>query len=195
MRMMKQSGGNVASRLVSEARAMLGEGGVGKLKLRALADRVGITAGSMYYHFDSKRSLLGIIAAAGYRRLAQELEIATDACRQREEIRAWARGYFAFAQREPQVFELMFDPEMAVLSNVEEARSELLGQFRATVAGMNEKYGLRIGQIDEITLAMWAAAHGAASLGPKMPCEGEFLDQVISGLEAVAMLHSRQRSG
>lgn len=192
---MKDAGSSAASRLVVEARAMLREGGVRKLKLRALADRVGITAGSMYYHFESKTALLGVLAAGGYRQLAASLERACSECPHRQEIRAWAKAYFAFSQREAAIFELMFDPEMTRLANVQAAREEVLAQFRQTVAGMNERYGLHITGIEDITAAMWAAAHGAASLAPDMPGEIPFLDQVIAGLEALAMLHSRQRSG
>jgi AcrR family transcriptional regulator len=192
---MRRTGDSVASRLVSEARAMLRQGGVRAVKLRALADRVGITAGSMYYHFENKSALLGILAASGFRQLTRELEAACDECGEAREIRAWAKAYFAFAQREPALFELMFDPEISAGANVREARSNLLASFRKTVGGMNAHYGLNITRIEEITLAIWAAAHGAASLGPGLPEEMEFLDKVIAGLEAIAMLHSQRRSG
>jgi len=91
---MRRTGDSVASRLVSEARAMLRQGGVRAVKLRGLADRVGITAGSMYYHFENKSALLGILAASGFRQLTRELETACDECGEGQEIRAWGQGLF-----------------------------------------------------------------------------------------------------
>ena len=48
---------------------MLEEGGLKQLNLRALAARAGITAGSMYHHYESKTELLGELAAGGFKEL------------------------------------------------------------------------------------------------------------------------------
>ena len=50
--------GDLPGRLLREARDMLEDGGLKQLNLRALAARTGITAGSMYHHYESKRALL-----------------------------------------------------------------------------------------------------------------------------------------
>ena len=58
--------GELRSRLLREARGMLDEGQ--PLHLRALAARAGITAGSMYHHYENKTELLGELAAGAHLR-------------------------------------------------------------------------------------------------------------------------------
>src|SRR3954469_18476023 len=104
--------GDLPGRLIREAREMLEEGGLKQLNLRALAARAGITAGSMYHHYESKAELLGELAAGGFKELRRELETADSVAGDGQRLRGWATGYFHFARREPALFALMFDPEM-----------------------------------------------------------------------------------
>jgi AcrR family transcriptional regulator len=115
--------GDLPGRLVREARAMLKVAGLKRLNLRALAAQAGITAGSMYHHYKSKRELLGVLAAGGFIELGRDLERACDEAGVAESLSAWAGSYFRFAEREPALFALMFDPEIAGLAPVAEAKA------------------------------------------------------------------------
>src|SRR3954469_9381030 len=90
--------GDLPGRLIREARGMLDEGGLKQLNLRALAARAGITAGSMYHHYDSKTALLGELAARGFVELRQDLERADRDAGPGRRLRAWATAYFHFAR-------------------------------------------------------------------------------------------------
>jgi AcrR family transcriptional regulator len=177
--------GDLPGRLIREAREMLHGSGLRALNLRALAARVGISAGSMYHHFDSKTALLAALAVAGFMELQRELERAGGAADAGQGLRAWANGYCRFAEREPALFALMFDPEIAGLARVAEARAAALASLRRVVSGVAETYGRGEGRLDEVTLAVWAAAHGAAGLGVSVPPHTELMDEVIAGLEAL----------
>ncbi|THD74553.1 MAG: TetR/AcrR family transcriptional regulator [Phenylobacterium sp.] len=175
--------GDLPGRLIREARGMLEEGGLKQLNLRALAARAGITAGSMYHHYDSKTALLGELAAGGFLELRRELERADREAGSGTRLRSWATGYFGFAQREPALFGLMFEPEIAELAAVSQAREAALDILRRIVAEVAAAQGRADPPLDQITLAVWASAHGAASLAT--PGQPRLIDEVIVGLETL----------
>ena len=175
--------GDLPGRLLREAREMLEEGGLKQLNLRALASRSGITAASMYHHFESKRALLAELAALGFGELRRSLDQADRDAVAGGRLRAWATGYFAYARAEPAMFALMFDPEIAELPVVAEARDAALARLHQVVEEVIESLGRQGAPIDKITLAVWAAAHGAAGLA--RPGQPELIEDVITGLGAL----------
>ena len=164
---------------------MLDEGGLKGLNLRALAARAGITAGSMYHHYDSKAALLGELAARGFMELRQELERADREAERGRRLRGWATTYFHFARREPALFGLMFDDEIAGLPAVAPAREAALAVLRRMVGEVAAAQERPDPPLDQIALAIWAASHGAALLAANRPDQPELIDGVIAGLEAL----------
>jgi AcrR family transcriptional regulator len=177
--------GDLPGRLLRGAREMLEEGGLKQLNLRALAARTGITAASMYHHFDSKRALLAELAALGFGELRRSLEQADRDAVAGGRLRAWATSYFAYARAEPAMFALMFDPEIAGLAPVIEAREAALAVLRRTVEQVATQQGRVNPPLEQITLAVWAAAHGAASLAMGASGGPQLIDEVIAGLETL----------
>ena len=177
--------GDLRGRLMREARGMLDKGGLKQLNLRALAARAGITAGSMYHHYESKAELLGELAAGGFKELRRELEAADRAAGDGQRLRGWATGYFHFARREPALFALMFDPEMAELATVAEARAAALAGLHAIVGEVAASQRRLAAPLDQITLAVWAASHGAAALSSGGRDQSDLIDDVIAGLDAL----------
>jgi AcrR family transcriptional regulator len=175
--------GDLRSRLLREARGMLEAGE--PLHLRALAARAGITAGSMYHHYESKSELLGELAAGGFRDLRLELAAAHRAAASGQRLRDWATGYFHFARREPALFGLMFDPETAELAPVAEARGALLAHLHVIVREVASDLNRAAAPLDQITVAVWAAAHGAAALSSAAQDQSRLIDDVIVGLDAL----------
>ena len=164
---------------------MLEAGGLKQLNLRALAARTGITAGSLYHHYESKAELLGELAAGGFKELRLELEAADRAADDGQRLRGWATGYFRFARREPALFGLMFDPEIAELAPVAEARAATLAVLHVIVGEVAAAQHRLAPPLDQITLAVWAASHGAAALSSTTPGQTELIDEVIVGLDAL----------
>jgi len=177
--------GDLRGKLMREARDMLDEGGLKQLNLRALAARAGITAGSMYHHYESKAELLGELAAGGFKELRRELETADLAAADGQRLHGWATGYFHFARREPALFALMFDSEMAELAPVTEARAAALAGLHAIVGEVAASQRRLAAPVDQITLAVWAASHGAAALSSSSRGQSDLIDDVIAGLDAL----------
>ncbi|PZQ62305.1 MAG: hypothetical protein DI570_11385 [Phenylobacterium zucineum] len=177
--------GDLPGRLLREARGMLDEGGLKALNLRALAARAGITAGSMYHHYESKTALLGELAANGFKELRRDLDRAARDAGEGRRVRAWAMAYVTFAQRERALFGLMFDDEIAQAPVVAEARAAALDTLRQLVSGFVGDRQLDDATLHNVTTAIWAATHGAASLAGTWPDRPDLVDEVIAGLDAL----------
>lgn len=177
--------GDLPGRLVREAREMLEQGGLKQLNLRALAARAGITAASLYHHYDSKTALLAELAASGFMELRRDLERADREAGEGRRLRGWATGYFRFARREPALFGLMFDPEIAETPQVVEARAAALAVLHRIVTEVAAAQDRVDPPLRHITLAVWTAAHGAADLAASTPEGDGLIEDVIAGLEAL----------
>lgn len=176
--------GNVRARLLDEARDILEHEGLQALNLRDLAARAGITAGSLYHHFDGKAALLGELAATGFEELRRRVERAGGEAAQGGRVRAWALAYFGFAQDRPALYGLMFDPLIAHAPQVSAARTLALKTIQVFVED-SPVLSRTSTPPDKIALAVWAAAHGAASLTLSGAGGPELMDDVILGLEGL----------
>jgi AcrR family transcriptional regulator len=176
--------GNVRARLLDEARDILEHEGLQALNLRDLAARAGITAGSLYHHFDGKAALLGELAAAGFEELRRRVERAGGEAAQGGRVRAWALAYFGFAQDRPALYGLMFDPLIAHAPQVIAARALALKTIQVFVED-SPVLSRTSTPPDKIALAVWAAAHGAASLTLSGAGGPELMADVILGLEGL----------
>lgn len=177
--------GDLPGRLVREARELLEEGGLKHLNLRTLAARAGITAGSMYHHYENKTALLGELAAGGFQELRLELDRAERDAAEGRRLRSWAAAYFGFARKEPALFALMFDPEMAELPRVVASREGALAGLRRIVGSIAQAQGRDEASSEQVTLAVWAASHGAALLAASAPANSDVIEDVIAGLETL----------
>jgi AcrR family transcriptional regulator len=102
--------GDLAARLMQLACEHIGEAGVEKLSLRALAREVGVSPTAPYRHFPTKQCLLAALATSGFRGLARDLRTAAAAHPDdpAAALRAIALAYVAYARREPVRYRLMF---------------------------------------------------------------------------------------
>lgn len=176
--------GNVRARLLDEALDILEREGLQALNLRDLAARAGITAGSLYHHFDGKSALLAELAAAGFEELRRRVERAGGEAAEGGRVRAWALAYFAFAQDRPALYGLMFDPTIAHAPQVSAARALAMRTIQVFVEG-SPVLARASTPADKIALAVWAATHGAASLTLSGAGGPELMGDVIQGLEGL----------
>ena len=178
--------GNLRALLLDEARALLEEGGLGKLNLRTLAARAGIAPGSVYHHYASKQALLAGLAAEGFGEFEAALRGAA-ATAGDAPIRATALAYFGFARAQPALYGLMFDPTVLADPDVAAARDRAFAVLETAIAQAPTQQDRDADMIHKVALAVWACGHGAASmmLADPTDTEGELMEDVIQGLEVL----------
>ncbi len=165
--------GSLSQRVIVEAaRPEVERGGFESLSMRGLARQLGVTAPAFYEHIDSKATLLALVAAEGYRELIEELD-AVDAPIASDRLAERSAAYVRFAGRHPELFRLMFQyrPENVPIEadNVLPAAGDAYDLGRGDIAEAMDRGEIRRGDVDEITLMVWAAIHGVATLAAMAP--------------------------
>jgi len=173
--------------LLRAARTELASVGPGAISLRAIARRAGVSHAAPKHHFGDRAGLLTALAVEGYRTLAQSLTRvqAPDAAVGAEHppatadtaaLSALGRAYVDTALAEPEIFALMFRPDLLHVDD-----PDLLAAQRAAlhplVQGARDGAG-RAGTSDsqddggdesgppapDLALIAWSFAHGLAVL-------------------------------
>ena len=182
--------GNVRTTLLVQALALLQEGGLPGLNLRALSARTGVALSSVYHHFASKNELLAALAVQGFDDLAGKLEAALAGGGDRI-VRACVIAHFDFAWRSPELYSLMFQVPVARTPEVVAARQAAFQVLEDGIAAVAVRLNRSPETVHEITVAVWTCVHGAASLAPIQEEGHALVETMIGGLEAL-FLGARQ---
>ncbi|MGH8859614.1 MAG: TetR/AcrR family transcriptional regulator [Jatrophihabitantaceae bacterium] len=182
------SGEQLREEIVVAAKKLLAEAGhADEVSIRAVADAVGVTPPSIYLHFADKSDLLGAVVADTFRELDDAmLSGAAEADSPMARLRAFGMSYVRFAVAHPEHYRLAaMDPCPRPNIEVDDVlRSSAFEHFNQTVVECIEA-GLFAGDDPlPITFALWATAHGVASLviaKPYLPWGDidEFTDRVL----------------
>jgi AcrR family transcriptional regulator len=94
-----------ARQIVAAARELLETEGSQALTMRALGERLGIRAPSLYKHLANKAALEVALVTVGFEEAAAAFDAATDGAA--EPLAALVSAYRAFARRNPELYRLM----------------------------------------------------------------------------------------
>ena len=158
--------GNLDTLLLDEARLVLAEVGPTKLSLRGVSDRVGVSATATYHHFSNKNVLLAHLAAKGFHELSQALRKRSNSSEPYDILRTGCIAYFKFARQNPELYQLMFGPEIQAERSIAElkaARAEAFGELRQIISEVTNEPADSKTVLDG-ALASWSFTHGMASL-------------------------------
>jgi AcrR family transcriptional regulator len=108
--------------IVAAGVGLLEAGGLDKLTMQAVAERVGVRAPSLYKRVRSRDHLIALIAEQTLHDLTGQLDSATEqaASDPRENLRAVARAFRGFARARPNSYGLVFSQPMEVANPSEE---------------------------------------------------------------------------
>ncbi len=140
-----------AREIAVEARALLNERGPEALTMRAVAERLGIQAPSLYKHFASKEALEAAVVTLALEDFAERFEAAA-AAPNGDRLGALARAYHAYARAMPHEYRLVNDrplPRDLLPEGLEARAAAPLLQA--------------VGTLDRAR-STWAFAHGMVSL-------------------------------
>lgn len=161
---------HLADRLVIVAEELLESEGLEALTMRAVARRSGVTHGAPLRHYPSFAALLSEVAARGFEGLIAAVDAEATAVPRgagaAARLAACAHAYVRCAVARPQVFALMFRPELLDMTHERLATrsrasfDQLVHYVRAAQdAGWQTDKETR-----PLAGALWAMVHGLASL-------------------------------
>ncbi|HZY76996.1 MAG TPA: TetR/AcrR family transcriptional regulator [Jatrophihabitantaceae bacterium] len=161
------SGEQLREEIVAAAKKLLAEAGnADKVSIRAVADAVGVTPPSIYLHFADKDELLNAVVFDVFSELdAAMLQGADGLDEPLARLRAFGMSYIRFAVGHPEHYRLAtMDPCASPPAVDEVLATSAFAHFQATVRECMDAGIFTPGDPLPITLDLWAAAHGIASL-------------------------------
>ncbi|MFJ6898893.1 TetR/AcrR family transcriptional regulator [Streptomyces hokutonensis] len=150
--------------ILATARELAEQQGWDAVTTRRLAERIEYSQPVLYSHFRGKREIIGAVALQGATELAAELRAATStADGPRARVTALARAYLDFAERNPAVYDAMFQLDGGLAFAQEDTPEPLKDAFAALLENLGEVAGdgVHPGVFTEL---FWAALHGLATL-------------------------------
>ena len=161
------SGEQLRAEIVTAARKLLAETrNADDVSIRAIADAVGVTPPSIYLHFADKDALIGAVVFDVFAELdSAMLEAAEGIGEPLERLRAFGLAYIRFAVGHPEHYRLAAMDPCAKPPAVDEVlATSAFDHFNAAVRDCMDAGVFAEGEVLPITLDLWAAAHGIASL-------------------------------
>lgn len=143
--------------------------GLDGFSMRKLAREVGVTAPALYRHYESKEHVLADVVREAYREFTSYIYRALEGRTPWERMVRAGNGYLEFALEHPRWYEILFvAPErmgMASLPDDLEAQAHAIHQFWIDRVRECMDAGLfRQGDPQQMSLALWAHAHGLLTL-------------------------------
>ena len=178
------------------AREIVAADGLEGLSVRRIGAKLGVTAPALYAHVDNKLDLLRGVAELEFERLAARFD-AIEAPDAIGRIREQAIAYVQHAQEDPALFHVMFlfRPDWAQQPAADElpAASKTFALGAAAIKTAMSDGTLRVEDPLLVAIAIWAAAHGTATVllaGLNLGAEYEsriittVIDNLLIGLAA-----------
>lgn len=189
------------ARLLDEAMALLERDGAEAITLRSLAAATGVSHMAPYRHFPDKEALLAALAERGFAALDQAMQ-AAGACQAgdgdnaRSVLLGFGLAYLNFARARPQLYRLMFGPNLADKPGREGLRAAGQATFARLSHAVDAVLQPHKDTADEDAslnaVATWALVHGLAMLlldGRLTPPAGSADEAAL--VEGVLRLHGR----
>lgn len=176
--------------IVTAAHDLVVADGLEGMSLRRVAAVLGVTAPALYAYVDDKHDLLEAVATREFERLIDRLE-AIEATDPLERVRGFARAYIEHARSEPALFQVLFlfRPQWSPAAPMDEhsAATRAFVFAATTVEAAMRSGALRPDDPVKVSIALWAAVHGAATvtlagLDLGEDYEGAIIDTVIDNL-------------
>lgn len=159
---------DLRDRLLRAAEQEIALNGLGKVSLRAIARRCGVSHQATAHHFDDRAGLFTVLAAEGFERLHTEMEAASADAPQEggEPLAAAGTTYVRFAEENPTVFDVMFQPELVHTDDERLAAAKLALWVQLTIRveqAQARGWGTHL-PADMLAMTCWSTAHGLAAI-------------------------------
>ena len=150
--------------ILATARELAEQQGWDAVTTRRLAERIEYSQPVLYSHFRGKREIIGAVALRGAAEMAAAVRTAASSANSpRERVTALARTYLDFAERNPAVYDAMFQLDGGLAFADEDTPEPLKDAFAALLESLGEVAGDGVDP-GLFTEAFWAALHGLATL-------------------------------
>ncbi|MDH4043920.1 MAG: TetR/AcrR family transcriptional regulator [Gemmatimonadota bacterium] len=183
--------------MLDATRELLAAGGMEALSMRAVAERVGVSATAIYHHFANKQALVDRVVNDAFVRFGAEMEQAALAhpTGSLERVQALGRAYVRFAVENETYFRVIFNiagPNPRELEELPHGAGYPF--FRQSIVDAMAAGAMRQADPDIMAHYLWAHVHGIVTLAlscrlSRCPeCEGKNKPAALELLDAFGPL-------
>lgn len=156
-------------RILDATQALYLEGGMDALTMRAVAERVGVSATALYRHFRNKEEMLATVLDQGFEVFGSYLQRCLAAPTPMERMTACGDEYVRFAAERRPYYELLFmsGAKRAVHMTEDCVAAHRHSTFQLLVDRVTECMDTGVLARDdaqEVALSIWSASHGLVGL-------------------------------
>lgn len=150
--------------IVATARELAEQQGWDAVTTRRLAERIEYSQPVLYSHFRGKREIIGAVALEGATEMAAAVRAAASvADGPRARVACLARAYLGFAERNPAVYDAIFQLDGGLAFAHDDTPAPLKDAFAALLESLGEVAGDGVHPA-LFTETFWASLHGLATL-------------------------------
>lgn len=161
--------GDLKNALIKAGVEILSKEGIGKLSLRKVALKAGVSHTAPYSHFSDKQSLIAAISTEGFQRLSKALDsaIESQANNPKKQLIEGAQTYLNFAMENKDIFKIMFSSALEKEKEYPafvEISQKTFRRVVEIVEACQEAGIIKSGEADVLAVIIWGQVHGIISL-------------------------------
>lgn len=161
--------GDLKNALIKAGVEILAKEGIGKLSLRKVALKAGVSHTAPYAHFSDKQSLIAAISTEGFQRLSKALESVshTHAHNPKKQLIESALAYVTFALGNKDIFKIMFSSALEKEKEYPafvEVSQKAFHQVVEIIEACQQADVIKSGEADVLAVIIWGQVHGIISL-------------------------------
>lgn len=168
--------------ILSSARSLFLEKGVEKTSIRNIADKIEYSPGIIYHYFKDKNEIFHSLHQEGFSQLLARMKVLISVPDPLERLKAMGKIYLAFAEENPDMYDLMFIKESPISHLAHHDKEDwkegnnAFGFLRSTVQECIDQGYFKGHEIEALTYMIWSTVHGMVSLRIRGRCEAIYLE-------------------
>lgn len=174
--------------IIDSAMQLFVEKGMVNVSIRAIADKIEYSPGSIYSYFKDKGEIIHAIHTEGFEKLYALQKTLDDVKNPVDKLAQMGRLYMKFALENRDYYDLMFIAK-GVAEKINEKQEWDVGNrsyeyLRDTVKDCIEQGYINDPNVDAVTFGIWGFVHGMAALIIRGRCAmmpDEFIEHTVNG--------------
>jgi len=172
--------------ILESARKLFVANGIEQTNIRAIAENIDYSIGTVYKYFKDKNAILHALHTQGFTNLTQRFQVLHNVKDPMERLTAMGKVYIQFATENPDMYDLMFSLKAPIefLDGIkEEEWNEGKATFdvlKATVKDCMKAGHFKGHTLEPLAFLIWSSVHGMCSLEIRQRTKGVNLKKPAS---------------
>lgn len=154
--------------IMDAARQIFLEKGYDLTSIRAIAEKIEYSPGTIYLYFKDKDEIFHLLHEEGFRRMLEKMSVLAHVADPFERLKAIGRVYIDFAQHNTDFYHLMFIMPNPMEHMKEEDKWQMgnntLGYLKEVLRQCQAQGHFKGMEIEALSFTIWSAMHGMCAL-------------------------------